>query len=73
MKRKAAGARFEILRGPTGLYRWVLFGLNGERLGPSEHYTTKAGAYKGVAAVMAATHAIDAFGTKIVDMTKKKA
>jgi len=65
-------SRFEILRGRTGLYRFRLIAANGEVIAPSQRYKTKAGARKGIAAVMRATHDIDAWGTKTVDRTVRR-
>jgi hypothetical protein len=45
------GARFEIRRGRTGAFRFVLIASNGEVLATSENYTTKAKCQKGIAAV----------------------
>lgn len=50
----AKQARFEIRRGPTGLFRFVLIAANGEPLATSEHYKTRAGCKKGIDATIAA-------------------
>ena len=47
-------ARFEVRRGRTGLWRFVLIAHNGEIIATSQHYKTRAGARKGVRAVESA-------------------
>lgn len=46
-------ARFEIRRGRTGAFRFVLIAANGEPLATSEHYKSKAACRKGIDAVFA--------------------
>lgn len=50
----AKQARFEIRKGRTGLFRFVLIAANGEPLATSEHYATKAACKKGIDAVLGA-------------------
>ncbi len=47
------GARFEIRRGRTGLFRFVLIAPNSETVATSQHYPTKAICKKGIKAVCA--------------------
>ena len=63
---------FQLRRGRNSAWRFVLVAGNNEIIATSENYTTKAKAVKGIAAVMAATHAIDAWGTKTVEATKPR-
>lgn len=47
----AKQARFEIRKGRTGLFRFVLIAANGEPIATSEHYTNKPACKKGIAAI----------------------
>jgi uncharacterized protein len=54
-KREAAvGARFEVLVGSTGLYRFNVRNKDGKTVMMSEHYTTEAAAFNGAFAVQSA-------------------
>ena len=46
--------KIKVKRGPTGLFRFVLAGRNGEIIATSEHYKTEAKARKGILALLSA-------------------
>jgi len=50
----AKRARFEIRRGRTGLFHFVLIAANSEPIVTSKHYKTKAVCRKGIDAVLGA-------------------
>ena len=58
-------ARFEIRKGTTGKYRFVLVASNGEAVATSEAYETRAGAKRGAEACKRAAAEAD-----IVDKTE---
>jgi uncharacterized protein YegP (UPF0339 family) len=50
--KRGRSARFEIRRGRTGAFRFVLIATNGEPLATSEHYKTKVSCRKGIDATI---------------------
>lgn len=59
--------RIELRLGRTGLYRFVVISRNGEIVATSEHYTTKQGAKRGLAALRESVGNV----ITIVDTTRK--
>jgi uncharacterized protein YegP (UPF0339 family) len=61
-----AAARFEIRKGTTGKFRFLLIATNGQVVATSESYETKRAAQGGIASVQKI-----AAGAEIVDTTAK--
>jgi uncharacterized protein YegP (UPF0339 family) len=64
--------KFEIRKGRTGAFRFVLIAKNGEVLATSENYTTKAKCHKGINAVIDLLLGLPTALPPIVDTTIKK-